>query len=318
MPSPRRTNPGRKSPRRRPESLLTAGDWGVHEPPNAAELKVARVLVNFGIESGVLLEGELKRLANRRHLPVVAGDFVYTDGGAVEGVKPRGKVLARYAEEAGVRLMASNLDQVGLVCSASLPPLQEGFIDRYLIYCRIVELPLFLVLNKIDEADPASVDKALSYKDAGVDVYLTSAGTGRGLKPLHRRLERGTTILSGLSGVGKSTLLNALLDLDLPVQEISAATGKGKHTTTTVEAFPLGDQLVIDSPGIKLFGLVGVRRAEVLKGFPEFDPLAGQCRYDDCIHIEEEGCAVRAAVAEGRLSSQRYESYRAFMQQLAP
>ncbi len=309
MPRKHPKRPPGKVRRRRPESLLDAASWGVREPANKDELRVARVLVNFGVESGVLLDGEERRLVNRRHIPVVAGDYVYTDGEVVEGVKPRGKVLARYAEEAGVRLVAANLDQVGVVCSASLPPLQEGFLDRYLVYCRIVDLPLFIVLNKMDEASEGVAERLDAYRGAGVDVYGTSALQGTGLEELERRLRRGDTILSGLSGAGKSSLLNTLLGLDLPVQEISTATGKGKHTTTTVEAFPLGRHLVIDSPGIKLFGLAGVPPEDVVKGFPEFEPLVEECRFPDCRHLEEEGCAVRAAAEVGRISLLRYEHY---------
>ncbi len=309
MPRKHPKRPPGKSRRRRPDSLLKATEWGIYEPPNKDSLRVARVLVNFGVESGVLLDGEERRLANRRHIPVVAGDYVYTDGEVVEGVKPRGKVLARYAEEAGVRLVASNLDQVGVVCSASLPPLQEGFLDRYLVYCRIVELPLFIVLNKMDEAREGVLGRVQAYRDAGVDIYTTSALEETGLDALEQRLRRGDTILSGLSGAGKSTLLNALLDLDLPVGEISTATGKGRHTTTAVEAFPLGDHLVIDSPGIKLFGLVGVPPEDVVKGFPEFEPWAEECHFGDCRHLGEDGCAVRAAADEGHIARLRYENY---------
>jgi ribosome biogenesis GTPase len=295
--------------RRKLRNMLGASDWAVYEPPNAAELQVARVYVNYGIESGVNLNDELVRLSNQRHLPVVAGDLVYTDGKTVLGVMPRGKVLARYADEGGVRVIASHLDQVGLVCSASLPPNHEGFIDRYLVYCRIVDLPLFIVLNKIDEMEESEVEKVLTFEDAGVKIFPTSATTGKGMKQLAKQLRKGITILSGLSGVGKSTLINTLLGEEIPTQEVSSSTKRGRHTTTAAEIYDFDDALIIDTPGIKKFGFLGVSRHEVIKGFPELQKLSSKCRFDDCMHLHEEGCAVKEAVEEGDLDERRYQSY---------
>lgn len=289
--------------------MLTASDWAVFEPPNADDLKVARVYVNFGVESGVCLDGKLTRLKNQRRIPVVAGDLVYTDGDVVLGVKPRGKVLARYADEGGVRLIASHLDQVGLVCSASLPTNHEGFIDRYLVYCRIVELPLFIVLNKIDELDEEEAAKVLAFEDAGVDIYPVSATEDMGLDDLAERLARGGTVLSGLSGVGKSTLINTLLGEEIPTQEVSGATGRGRHTTTSGEVYDFEGTLLIDTPGIKKFGFIGVTREQVLKGFPEFEEYFGKCRFEDCRHFDDEGCAIREAAEEGEIDERRYMAY---------
>ena len=255
------------------------------------------------------LGGELIRLKNLRYLPVVAGDLVYTDGETVLGVQPRGKVLARFADEGGVRLIASHLDQVGLVCSASLPPNHEGFIDRYLVYCRIVELPLFIVLNKIDEMDEEQVTKVLPFEDAGVDIYPTSATTGKGMKELSERLQRGITVLSGLSGVGKSTIINWLLNEDIPTREVSESTGRGRHTTTAIEAYDFHETLLIDTPGIKKFGFLGIKRSDIIKGFPEFEPFAEQCHFDDCLHLDETNCAVKEAVEEGEIEERRYRAY---------
>ncbi|MBI1293131.1 ribosome small subunit-dependent GTPase A [bacterium] len=295
--------------KRKLRNLMTAADYAVYEPPNKDQLQIARVYVNYGVESGVELNGVLKRLANRRNLPTVAGDLVYTDGNVVEGILPRGKVLARYADEGGIRLIASNLTQVGLVISASKPTTHVGLIDRYLTFCRIADIPLFLVVNKIDELEPGFVEGLKPFVDAGVDLYLTSATTDKGLKALARRLERGITVLSGLSGVGKSTLINALLEEEIPTQEVSGATGRGRHTTTAAEAYEFGKTLLIDSPGIKKFGFIGVGREEVLKGFPEFEPYLGHCHFDNCEHTIEEGCAVRAAVEAGEIDERRWESY---------
>ncbi|MCC7391631.1 ribosome small subunit-dependent GTPase A [Candidatus Sumerlaeota bacterium] len=289
--------------------LKKAQEFAVYEPPNADKLKVARVFVNFGIESGVELDGQLIRVANRRQFPTVAGDLVYTDGKVVEGIKPRGKTLARFADEGGVRLIASNLDQVVLVISASTPPLHEGFVDRYLVYCRIMEIPLAIFLNKMDEPEEGIVERMKPFQDAGVDVYLMSATLDRGLKAARKRLERGITVLSGLSGVGKSTLINAMLGEDIPVQEVSAATKRGRHTTTAAEAYKLGDTLLIDTPGIKKFGFIGIAPTEIIKGFPEFAEYATECKYEDCLHLNERGCAVRAAVEEGRIDERRFGSY---------
>ena len=297
-------------------NVLKASDWAVYEPPDKDKLRIARVYINYGIESGVKLDGELIRLKNRRNMPTVAGDLVYTDGETVEGILPRGKVLARYADESGVRLMASQLDQAGLVISASLPSFQEGFVDRYLVYCRIVELPLFIILNKIDEAHESIWDRLKPFEAAGVDVIPVSALTGKGMDLLHRRLNKGITVLSGLSGVGKSTLINALLDTDIPVQEVSGSTKKGRHTTTAAEAYELEDTLIIDTPGIKKFGFLGIAPEQVIQGFPEMIPFAADCDYDDCLHVEESDCGVKQAVEEGRIDERRYNSYCELMRTL--
>ncbi len=301
-------NRGKKP--RKPRSLMKASDWATHVPEKADDLKVARVYVNYGIESGVNLDGELIRLANRRGLPTVAGDLVYTDGKTVEGIKPRGKVLARFADEGGVRLIASQLDQVGLVVSASLPPLHEGFVDRYLVYCRIVELPLIIIANKIDEEIEGFQERLDPFEKAGIEIVRISAITGEGMDDLCEVLERGITVLSGLSGVGKSTLINTLLDEEIPTQEVSGATLRGRHTTTAAEAYEFEDTLIIDTPGIKKFGFIGVTKEQVIKGFPEFQPFASDCRYDDCTHEESiEGCAVVQAVEQGEIDERRYISY---------
>lgn len=310
-PSPRK--PPRLTNRRKIRDLLTAADWAVYEPPNVADLKVARVFVNFGIESGVELDGQLVRLKNQRNLPVVAGDLVYTDGDTVLGIQPRGKVLARFADEGGVRIMASHLHQVGLVCSASVPTNHEGFIDRYLVYCRIVDLPLFLILNKVDEMNEAEAMKVMAFEDAGLEVYPVSALSGKGLKAVAKRLAEGITVLSGLSGVGKSTLINALLGEEIPTQEVSHATGRGRHTTTSSEVYNFEGTLLIDTPGIKKFGFIGVTRDQVVRGFPEFEPYLGKCRFQDCQHLGDMGCAVRAAAEEGDIDERRYDAYAELM-----
>ncbi len=289
--------------------MLQASDWAVLEPPNKDELQIARVYVNYGIESGVNLEGDFIRLGNRRDMPTVAGDLVYTDGHTVQGILPRGKVLARWADFGGVRLIASQLDQVGLVVSASTPPLHEGFVDRYLVYCRIVDLPLFIILNKMDEAEEDILERLEPFAAAGVDIYPTSAITEDGFDELAERLEKGITVLSGLSGVGKSTIINALLDEEIPTQEISQATKRGRHTTTAAEAYDFDETLLIDSPGIKKFGFIGVSKDQVIKGFPEFVPYTGNCKFDDCRHMDETGCAVVDAVDEGKIDERRYEAY---------
>ena len=298
-------------------NVLTAGDYVVYEPPNAADLRVVRVFVNFGIESGVKMDGELKRLVNRRNLPTVPGDEVYTDGVSVLGIKPRGKVLARYADESGIRLIASHLTQVGLVVSGSIPVFQEGLLDRYLVFCRITELPLFLVLNKMDEATPGVVERVLPYQKAGVDIYCVSATTGLGMKMLEKRLMRGNTVLSGLSGVGKSTLVNRLVDQVIPTQEVSTWSGRGRHTTTAAEAYELdedGKILLIDSPGIRKFGFLGVKKQQVIRGFYELEEAATGCKYEDCLHETEDGCVVRAAVEAGKIDLRRYEAYRELLE----
>lgn len=307
--------PGKK--KGKPQSLLAVNEWATHVPPNAAELKTARVYVNYGIECGVNLDGELVRLSNRRHLHPVVGDTVYTDGKIVEGIAPRTRVLARYANEGGVRLIASNLDQVGLVVSASTPRFHAGFVDRYLVYCRIVEIPLFIIANKMDEAEEGFLERLEPFRAAGVDIYPASAQTKAGLLELRRRLREGDTVLSGLSGVGKSTLINRLIrDADIPTQEISISTGKGRHTTTASEAWDFGKHLLIDTPGIKQFGFIGITPRQMLKGFPELQPHAEGCRFENCTHMDEPGCTVRDAFERGEVDERRYDAYRELVRQM--
>lgn len=290
-------------------NMLSASDWAIYEPPNKDELQIARVYVNYGVESGVNLDGDLIRLTNRRNLPTVAGDLVYTDGKTVEGILPRGKVLTRYADIGGIRLIASHLEQVGLVISASNPPLHEGFVDRYLVYCLIAELPLFIVANKMDEAEDGFLDRLKPFQDAGVDVYPTSCETNEGIDTLMDRLARGITVLSGLSGVGKSTLITLLTGEDIPVQEISGSTGRGRHTTTAAEAYDFADTLLIDSPGVKKFGFMGVKPSQVIKGFPEIATVGQDCVFEDCLHLGETDCAVKQAVERGDIDERRYRAY---------
>ncbi|MCC5874660.1 MAG: ribosome small subunit-dependent GTPase A [Candidatus Sumerlaeia bacterium] len=297
--------------------MLGAAEWNTFEPPNKDELKVARVYVNYGIESGVNLEGALVRIANRRKFPVVAGDLVYTDGNTVEGVMPRGKVLARYAEESGIRLIASHLDQVGIVCSASDPPFQETFVDRYMVYCRIIDLPLFIIMNKMDEADPEIQKRLEPIQAAGVDVIFVSAISGRGFPELRKRLARGITVLSGMSGVGKSTIINRVLRDDemIPTQELTKY-GRGKHTTTAAEVYDFRETLLIDTPGIKIFGFLGVDPTQVQHGFPDILALSEKCEWGGCLHQREQGCAVRAAVEQGDLHPMRLRAYTEILEQV--
>lgn len=311
---------GKPTPPRRGgklRNMLGASEWAVYEPPNKDDLRVARVYVNYGIESGVNLDGGLIRLANRRHLPTVAGDLVYTNGRTVEGILPRGRVLARYADEGGIRLIASHLDQAGLVVSASDPPFQETFVDRYMVYCRITGLPLFLVVNKMDEADDTIRKRLEPIRDAGVEALFVSAITGEGFDILEERLSRGITCLSGLSGVGKSTIINRLMEDDdyIPTRELTKY-GRGKHTTTASEAYEFGDGLLIDTPGIKKFGFLGVEPHQVVLGFPDIVEIGRGCEWEGCLHRREQDCAVRRAVEEGTLHPHRLTAFHELLAQV--
>lgn len=303
-------------PRRKKQirDLHEAGDADIFTPANPEELKQARVLANYGMESEVLLDGEEVRLTNPRRASPVACDEIWTDGRSVLGIAPRGKILARFVEKSGVKILAAHLDQAGVVCSASLPPFHPDFVERYLIFARISELPLFIVLNKMDEAEPGVMEKLDWFREAGVDIYPVSAMSGEGMDALAERLKRGNTILSGLSAVGKSTVINKLVpDADIPTQSVGEKTKRGRHTTTTSRAYPFHGVFLIDSPGIRRFGFIGIKREEIKKGFPDFEEYAEECRFTDCLHAEEEGCAVKAAVESGEMPEARYESYRSLL-----
>ena len=212
--------------------------------------------------------------------------------------------------------MVANPDLVVLVFACDRPPPNPRLIDRFLVVGEYNEVPTLLVANKVDlvGAD-AAAELFGSYRRIGYDVVYTSAKAGIGIEELRERLAGRLSIVTGPSGAGKSTLLNTLQPgLQLTTGEVSEVeSGKGKHTTTHAELHPLGGAgggYVADTPGIRELGLWQIPSTELARCFPEFRPHLGACAFNDCTHVHEPRCGLRAAVESGTVSEERYDSYR--------
>ena len=270
------------------------------------------------------LPGRLKRQRQNTDL-VTVGDQVTislnADGtGTIESIAERHSVLSRTRTASGARQLASdreqvlvaNLDQIIIVTALVTPAPSLRKLDRFLVVAELNDLPAIICVNKIDLAEPGAAQALFAlYEKIGYPVIYTSTKTGDGLDALHQQLQGKISVLTGSSGVGKSSLLNAIEPgLGLKVQAVSEATGKGLHTTRYAEMFPLPEGgYVADTPGIRGLALFDVEPAELDGYFREIAPLVADCPFSDCTHRHEPGCAVIAAVKRGDVSAERYESY---------
>lgn len=223
-------------------------------------------------------------------------------------------------------IVAANIDQSLMLVTLKEPRTSQGFIDRWLVTCEAYHVPAILIFNKADLYRKKELEKFEAWKEmyeaVGYRVIRMSVQTGEGVEEVKHCLQGKISLLSGHSGVGKSSFLNAVLpDLRLKTQDVSGWSGKGIHTTTFAEmydlpgdgtAWPAGGQ-VIDTPGMREFGLVDISRAELSGYFPEMRALAGECQFNNCLHAEEPGCVVKLAVLEGRIAEDRYVSYRTIL-----
>lgn len=267
-----------------------------------------------------VLRGRLK-LVERTGDNVVTGDRVQIerqpDGGCtIEAVEERESQLARRAPGKGARrakVIVANVDAVVIVFAAARPEPNLRLVDRFLVLAESNELPATLVVNKIDlTGEVAARERFALYERAGYPVLYTSVKQSIGTDALHEALCGRTSVLTGPSGVGKSTLLNTVQPgLRLRVAEVSEAVGKGRHTTVAAELIPLScGGYVADTPGLRELGLWGVPAEQLDYFFPEFGEYLGACRFgNSCTHLHEPGCTVRAALEEGRIPTSRYESY---------
>jgi ribosome biogenesis GTPase len=243
--------------------------------------------------------------------------------GVIEAVLPRRSALARPDPfyDHLKQVIVANADQVLIVASWLEPPLWHELIDRYLISAERNRLVPVLCVNKIDLAeDRDKVRRSVaSYLALDYRVLFTSALTGEGTAALRALMQGKTTVLAGLSGVGKSSLLAAVQpDLDLRVGDVSTHWGgQGQHTTTQVNLFALDDEsYVVDTPGIREFSVAGLQPRELLRFYPDIEAFAARCRFADCSHTHEPGCEVKAALREGWLSETRYHNYRRILAEL--
>lgn len=294
------------------------------DAPGEAELgpeQTGLVISNYG--AALVVEdaaGELHRCAARRHLGLpVCGDRVIWQGvgagqGVVGAVEPRRSLLSRPDYSGRPKPLAANLDQA-VVTLAPRPAWQDYLLDAYLATLVTLDIAALLVVNKMDLLDAAGrreVGARLAvYQRLGYPIVFASARTAHGLDPLRARLAGRVSILVGQSGVGKSSLIQALLPAqNIRVREVSQATGLGAHTTSAAMLYHLpfsGD--LIDSPGVRGFTPPPLDAAELERGFIEFLPYRGQCRFSDCSHTTEPDCALLAAVARGAIEPRRLQSY---------
>jgi ribosome biogenesis GTPase / thiamine phosphate phosphatase len=216
-------------------------------------------------------------------------------------------------------IVAANIDQSFLIVTLKDPRTSQGFADRWLVTCEAYHVPAVLLFNKTDLYRNKEEEKFQAWKEMyaaiGYRIIRMSVATGEGLDEVKRLLRDKISLLSGHSGVGKSSFLNALFPgLGLKTQDVSGWSGKGIHTTTFAEMFDLPEGgHIIDTPGMREFGLVNISKAELSGYFPEMRALAGLCQFNNCLHLEEPGCKIKQAVSEGVIAANRYDSYCAIL-----
>ncbi len=265
------------------------------------------------------IRGRLRLRGVRSTNPVVVGDRVVCEADeagdwTIVDIAPRTNYVIRRASNLSKEshIIAANVDRALLLVTLQAPTTPVEFVDRFLVTCEAYKIPVVIVLSKRDLQDDTAVAAfSAIYRAIGYEVIEVSAKTGAGIEPIRELLAEGTTLLSGNSGVGKSTLIGTIdPHLDIRTGEISQSHHKGRHTTTFSTMYPLaGGGAVIDTPGIKGFGLIDIDDAELWHYFPEMMRVAPDCRFYNCTHTHEPGCAVVEAVRNGTIAAARYESY---------
>jgi ribosome biogenesis GTPase len=274
------------------------------------------VRADEGTEYRCAVRRVLKNMSTDQRHVVAAGDIVTfrsegTHQGIILAIDPRHGVLSR-TSKGRKHVLVANIDQIIIVASANQPSLKPHLIDRFLVTAEHAGLDALICINKADLADPAELQPLVGvYAQMGYRVLLTSAAKGWNIEALRAVVAGAQSVVTGQSGVGKSSLLNAVQEgLGLRVNAVSQDNNKGKHTTTTSELIPLeGGGTIVDTPGIRQLELWDVAPAEVGGYFRDLRPYVNHCRFPDCTHIHAVGCAVRDAVADGRIDPRRYDSY---------
>ncbi len=296
--------------------------------------KSGLVITRFGQHADIedLQTKEVHRCNLRRGVEsLVSGDLVMWRAGAetmdgisgvVEAVEPRRSILTRPDYYDGLKPVAANVDQMVIVSSV-LPELSLNIIDRYLIASETLKIAPLLVLNKVDLLDVQQREQYQQwlneYQKIGYKVLLVSKESGEGIAALEAELGGRVNIFVGQSGVGKSSLVNALMPgLDVEEGDVSETSGLGQHTTTAARLYhiPSGGDL-IDSPGVREFGLWHLEAEEITQAFVEFRPYLGGCKFRDCKHLEDPGCILREAVEKGEISELRYQNYHRIIESMS-
>ncbi|MFZ2171657.1 MAG: ribosome small subunit-dependent GTPase A [Methylococcaceae bacterium] len=282
-----------------------------------AELLEGLVIAHLG--QGIAVEHNDKIIlcqTLRRVETVAVGDKVLwslssPDQGRIEEILPRRSLLARPSRNGKTRPVAANIDTVFVVFAIE-PYCDFLLIDQYLAVCESHTIDAALVLNKTDLTQSNSIEKELlDYQNLGYPLYRVSAKAASGLDELKRTLKNQVSMFAGQSGVGKSSLTNAIIpDKELKTNTISATTKHGRHTTTAATLYHLnGGGDLIDSPGLAIFGLAGLSEQQLAYGYREFQPLLDKCQFNNCRHLHDKGCAVRVAAENGEISMTRYQRF---------
>ncbi len=276
------------------------------------------------------IKGKFKLKDYKLTNPVAVGDEVKFDAEKEEGhgiineILPRKNFVLRRStrQKHFMHLIACNVDQAFVIVTIKRPNIKPGFIDRFLLTTESYNIPTYIIFNKCDiyDAEDLELYEALKviYKNAGYQTMLVSAETAEGLDELKALLKDKSTLISGHSGVGKSSLVNAIQpQFELRTGDISGITDKGMHTTTFAEMFELDfGGRIIDTPGIKELGFLNMEPKDVSHNFPEIFALSPKCKYSNCLHINEPHCAVKAAIENEAIHPLRYQSYLSIMEEV--
>jgi len=276
------------------------------------------------------IRGKLRTKGIQTTNPVAAGDFVEiiwdekTEEGiaTIQDILPRKNYIIRKSVNLSkeAQIVAANIDIAFLVVTLSRPSTTTGFVDRFLVTAEAYDIPVTILFHKVDQYDAQELEELARwerlYQDAGYNTMRSSLESGEGMLELKAAMENQVVLFSGHSGVGKSSLIQHFVpDRDIRVGDISDWSEKGQHTTTFAEVFPtVQGGWIIDTPGIKGFGLVDIPKEEIGLYFREMFALLPDCKFNTCQHIEEPGCAVRKGVEQGTVAASRYNNYRSMLE----
>ncbi len=283
--------------------ILKGDDNRFHQARLKGKFKIDDIASTNPIAVGDLVEFELENEEG--------GNVIITE------LHPRRNYVNRIspANKRMHHIIASNIDQSVLIATIKDPKTSMGFIDRFLVTCEAFHIPAIVLFNKADIYREKELnifhERKEIYERIGYRVLLTSVNSGEGITELKKELENRSTLFSGHSGVGKSSLINAILgDSNIRTSEVSSWSGKGMHTTTFAEMYdlPFGGK-IIDTPGMREFAIADIERSELSHYFPEMRIVLNDCQYNNCMHINEPSCAVKNAVMNGQISEERYISY---------